>query len=119
MNQVTPILRIFHVQTAKTFYVDYLGFKLDFEHQYDENMPLYIQVSRDNIRIHLSEHYGDSTPGSALRIHVSKLAAYHRQLLSKNNTYSKPGIEKTSWGASEVTVIDPFGNRLIFYEEME
>jgi hypothetical protein len=29
--------------------VDYLGFKIDREHRYEENMPLYMQVSRGNL----------------------------------------------------------------------
>src|SRR5260370_25943062 len=42
-----PILRIFSVDKAKEFYVDYLGFKVDWEHHFEENTPAYIQVSRD------------------------------------------------------------------------
>ena len=32
--------------------------------------------------------------------------------------YSKPNIEKTPWDTLELTVIDPFSNRITFYEEM-
>ena len=41
-----PILRIFSVEKAKEFYVDFLGFKIDWEHRFGDNFPLYAQVSR-------------------------------------------------------------------------
>ena len=44
--QTIPILRIFSVAKAKEFYVDYLGFTLDWEHHFDDNSPAYIKVSR-------------------------------------------------------------------------
>ncbi|MES9754348.1 glyoxalase superfamily protein, partial [Bacillus wiedmannii] len=42
---ITPIFRIFDVEKAKLFYIDFLGFKMDWEHRYEEHMPLYIQIS--------------------------------------------------------------------------
>jgi len=34
-------------------------------------LPLYMQVSRDEVKLHLSEHYGDGSPGAAIRIEVN------------------------------------------------
>ena len=44
-SQVIPIFRIFDVGKAKEFYVDYLGFTVDWEHHFEDNTPLYMQVS--------------------------------------------------------------------------
>lgn len=44
------------MSTAKEFYVDFLGFKVDWEHRFDDNAQLYMQVSRSGARLHLSEH---------------------------------------------------------------
>jgi catechol 2,3-dioxygenase-like lactoylglutathione lyase family enzyme len=44
-----PILRIFDVDRAREFYVDWLGFHVDWEHRFDENAPLYMQVSRGGL----------------------------------------------------------------------
>ena len=49
---------------------------------------------------------------------VDGLEAYQRDLAAKRYKYARPGIETQSWGLKEMTVIDPFGNRLIFAEEM-
>ena len=55
-GSITPIFRIFDVALAQSFYMDYLGFQLDWQHQFGENFPLYLQVSKDDCIIHLSEH---------------------------------------------------------------
>lgn len=116
-NQVTPILRIFDVEKAREFYTEFLGFAVDWEHRFEENFPLYLQVSRSGCVLHLSEHHGDCSPGAALRIETSGLEEFHAELTAKNFRYMKPGIEKTPWGTREMTVRDPFGNRLVFTAE--
>jgi catechol 2,3-dioxygenase-like lactoylglutathione lyase family enzyme len=104
LNRTVPILRIFSVDKAKEFYVDYLGFALDWGHSYEANFPEYLQVSRDGVVLHLSEHHGDGTPGAALMIQMAGIDALHEEL------------EATSWGARQVKITDPFGNRLMFTE---
>lgn len=39
-DRVIPILRIFDVEKARAFYVDYLGMKVDFEHRFEPNLAL-------------------------------------------------------------------------------
>jgi ribosomal-protein-alanine N-acetyltransferase len=66
VERVVPILRIFDVAKARKFYVDYLGCTVDWEHRFDDLAPLYMQVSRGSLVLHLSEHYGDGTPGAVV-----------------------------------------------------
>lgn len=115
---IIPILRIFDIEKAHAFYINYLGFELDWEHQYSENMPMYSQVSLNNDFLHLSEHHGDSSPGSAIRIKINNLKKFHSSLLEKEYPYANPAIEKTPWDTIELTIIDPFSNRITFYEEI-
>ena len=109
-----PILRIFDEAKAKEFYVEFLGFSVDWEHRFEPELPLYFQVSRGECMLHLSEHHGDSTPGSAVRIPVTDLDAFHAEISSKNYRFARPGIEDQPWGLREVIIGDPFGNRLVF-----
>ena len=109
-TQTIPILRIFDVAKAKEFYVDYLGFSIDWEHRYEPGLPLYMQISRDGLVLHLSEHYGDGTPGSTVFVWMTVLDALHAAL-DKNYRYLRPGIERNPWGRT-LGLIDPFGNRL-------
>lgn len=114
LGRTTPILRIFDEQKAKEFYVEFLGFKIDWEHRFEPGLPLYMQVSRDDCILHLSEHHGDCSPGAAMRIQSTALDAYQQELLAKQYKYARPGIEDTPWGSRDMSIGDPFGNRLTF-----
>src|SRR5262245_5130902 len=70
-TQVIPIFRIFDVEKAKEFYVEYLRFKVDWEHRFEANSPLYMQVSLGDFVLHLSEHCGDGCPGSTVFVKVA------------------------------------------------
>ena len=110
----TPILRIFDEARAREFYVGFLGFKIDWEHRFDSGLPLYLQVSRGGCVLHLSEHHGDCSPGAAMRIETADLDGLLAELLAKAYKFARPGIEETPWGSRDLSVKDPFGNRLTF-----
>jgi uncharacterized glyoxalase superfamily protein PhnB len=114
----TPILRIFDEAKAREFYVGFLGFKIDWEHRFEPDLPLYMQVSRDASVLHLSEHFGDGSPGAAIRIQTDDIEAFHRELTARQYKYARPGLEDQPWGTREVSVKDPFGNRLVFFTEV-
>jgi len=115
-EKTTPILRIFDETKAREFYVDFLAFRVDWEHRFDKDFPIYMQISKDNCIIHLSGHHGDACPGSALRIETNELESFHQDLVAKEYKYALPGIEEMPWGSKDMSVIDPFGNRLTFTE---
>jgi len=109
-----PIFRIFDLKMAKAFYVDWLGFTVDWVHQFSPNSPHYLQVSRDEAVLHLSEHYGDSTPGSKVFISIDDVGALHQELRTRPNPNMNPSVVEAPWNAMIMEVIDPFGNRLCF-----
>ena len=113
-GKTTPILRIFDEAKALAFYVDFLGFTVDWQHRFGDDFPLYLQVSRGDCVLHLSEHHGDCTPGSALRIETDELEAFQQQLLAKQYRYAHPQIQAMPWGSQDMAISDPFGNRLVF-----
>ncbi|AEA66850.1 VOC family protein [Pseudomonas brassicacearum] len=113
-GKTTPILRIFDEAKALAFYVDFLGFTVDWQHRFGDDFPLYLQVSRGDCVLHLSEHHGDCTPGSALRIETDELEAFQQQLLAKQYRYAHPHIQAMPWGSQDMAISDPFGNRLVF-----
>ena len=114
VGRVTPILRMFDEVKAKEFYVGFLGFTVDWEHRFEPGTPLYMQVSRDGCVLHLSEHYGDGTPGAAMRIETTELDAFRDELREKQYKYARPGINDTPWGTRDMPIKDPFGNTLTF-----
>jgi catechol 2,3-dioxygenase-like lactoylglutathione lyase family enzyme len=80
LGPIIPILRMFDVAKAREFYVDFLGFKVDWEHRFGPEFPLYMQVSRSKCLLHISEHHGDAAPGSAIRITVDDVDAFCAEL---------------------------------------
>ena len=113
-GRTTPILRIFDEDKAREFYVGFLGFQVDWEHRFEDGLPVYMQISKDGCVIHLSEHHGDCSPGAAIMIETDELEVFQKQLLGKQYKYARPGIEETPWGSRNMSVGDPFGNRLTF-----
>ncbi|HJT17026.1 MAG TPA: glyoxalase superfamily protein, partial [Thermoanaerobaculia bacterium] len=83
-EQTIPILRIFDVDKAKDFYAGFLGFNVDWEHRFEEGMPVYIQVSRGDLVLHLSEHHGDGTPGAVIFVRMRGVDDFHREVSAKN-----------------------------------
>ena len=116
-TSVTPILRIFDYAKTKEFYVDFLEFTIDWEHRFEENMPVYLSVSSGPVTLHLSEHHGDGSPGTRVRIHHPDVEQFQKQLLAKKYKYMRPGLEEMPWNTVEMTVVDPFNNRLTYWRE--
>ena len=114
--QTIPILRIFDESKAREFYLDFLGMSVDWEHRFEPDTPIYIQVSRGELVFHLSEHSGDGTPGTKLFVNIDELDQFHSEITSKGYKYNRPGIERAPWGDRYTEVIDPFSNRIIFNE---
>ncbi len=111
-----PILRLYDEAKSKDFYLGFLGFTLDWEHRFEPETPLYAQISLGDCVIHLSEHHGDAAPGSAVRIAVDDIAAYHAQITAKPYKYYRPGIQLMPWGTREMLIQDPAFNRVIFFQ---
>jgi catechol 2,3-dioxygenase-like lactoylglutathione lyase family enzyme len=111
-----PTFRIFSVEKAREFYLDFLGFKLDWEHRFDDNAPLLMQVSRGPLVFYLSEHHGDGSPGASVAVWLTGIDEFQAELAARHYRYMRPGIELMPWNARVMGVIDPFGNRIHFSE---
>lgn len=117
LGPVIPILRIFDETKALEFYAEFLGFAVDWEHRFGPDFPLYLQVSSSGAVLHLSEHHGDATPGSAVRIGVDDIDGFASEISKKDYKFARPAIQEQPWGLRELIVVDPFGNRIVFFED--
>lgn len=118
LGPAVPILRMFDVGLTKRFYLDYLGCTLDW-HDGDGDRPVYLQVSRGDLVLHLSSHHDDGTPGGAVLVEIRGVEALHAELRRKGYPFLNPGIEPGPGGGLEMQLIDPSSNRLRFYERAE
>jgi len=110
-----PILRIFDEAKARDFYLGFLGMTADWEHRFEPDTPIYMQVSRGPLKLHLSEHSGDASPGANMLVYMKGVEAWQKELIGKKYRYNRPGLHRQDWGL-ECEVIDPFGNRIRFLE---
>jgi catechol 2,3-dioxygenase-like lactoylglutathione lyase family enzyme len=115
-TRTIPTLRIFDSGKAREFYIGFLGFKVDFEHRFEPDLPLFMQISMGDVVLYLSEHHGDCSPGAKVVIETTGLAAYHADLISKKYRYARPGLVDQPWGTKTMTIADPFYNRIEFSE---
>lgn len=115
LEQAVPIVRIFDIAKASEFYLGFLGFTVDWEHRYGDNFPLYMQISRSGLKLHLSEHAGDATPGGNMCVYMTGIRDLHKELQAQDYRYMKPGLQDEG-DRLELQVTDPFSNRIRFME---
>jgi catechol 2,3-dioxygenase-like lactoylglutathione lyase family enzyme len=112
---VVPILRMYDVPATIRFYIDYLGCSLDWQAG-EGDRPVYLQVSRDGMTLHLSSHHDDGTPGTAVLVEVRGIDALHAELHQRGYPFLNPGIGSGPGNVREMQLIDPASNRIRFYE---
>jgi predicted enzyme related to lactoylglutathione lyase len=117
MNNAMPVLRMFPEDAARAFYIDYLDFTIDWEHRFEPGLPLYMQVRRGALVLHLSEHTGDAAPGAVTFIPMHGIDAFRDALLAKKASYVVPEMVREGWG-KVLYLTDPSGNHLRFCEQM-
>ena len=116
LGPVVPILRMFDVDATKRFYVDYVGCAVDWEDGSADQGPVYMQVSRGPLVLHLSSHHDDGTPGTAVLVEIRGVEELHAELHSRGYRFMNPGIEDGPGNGRVLQVIDPASNRLRFFE---
>ncbi len=121
MAVTSPIFRVFDYAKTVGFYIDWLGFQIDFIHQFEPEAPRYLQISMRDLVFHLSEHHGDGVPGGRAFIRDFKgVREYHASLMAKKYKYNRPALEIPFWDDDSLQFIvdDPFGNRIAFTEQV-
>lgn len=113
-SDVVPVFRSFDETKAREFYCDFLGGEVQWEHRFEPSLPLYMEVKILDLVIHLTEHHGDASPGSTIRVLVDGIEELRQDLIAKKYSNARPGIEEQEWGMREMTIHDPFGNKIIF-----
>jgi catechol 2,3-dioxygenase-like lactoylglutathione lyase family enzyme len=112
-KQVVPVLRITDYERSKAFYVDGLGFQIDWEHRFKPDFPVFMQLTRDDMTIDLTQHTGDCQTGGLVLIYVANVDDWYAELQKKGVSVHEPPNESLQ-GLRDMTVIDPDGNKLRF-----
>ncbi len=110
---VVPQFRITDARRSRAFYVDGLGFRVDWEHRFEPGFPVFMQLTRAGQSLFLTEHEGDCKVGGAAYLVVPDVDACHNQFVARGIVATEPPAD-TPWGPREMVVTDPDGNRLRF-----
>lgn len=110
---VTPQFRITDSRRSVPFYVDGLGFTIDWEHRFEPGFPVFMSLTRAGQTIFLTEHSGDCQVGGAAYFLVPDVDACHEEFVARGIVPAEAPAD-APWGAREMVVIDPDGNRLRF-----
>ncbi len=102
-EEVVPVLRIDDVARAVAWY-GRLGFRKEWEHQFEPGFPWFVSVARGPIRIYLSEHEGDAVPKTLIHLYVADIEAV-------SNEFGIP-VDEEGLAGRECDLEDPDGNRL-------
>jgi len=100
LKSAVPTLRIFDLGRAKRFYVDYLGCTVDWDGDSVSDGPVYLQVARGPLVLHLSSHHDDGTPGTVVLVEMegttSCTPSWARGTTRSSTPASSPAREATS-----------------------
>lgn len=102
-EQVVPVLRVEDASRAVAWY-ERLGFRKEWEHQFEPGFPWFVSIARGSVRIYLSEHEGDARPDTLIHLYVSDIDAVATELGVR--------VDGEGLAGRECDVSDPDGNRL-------
>ena len=133
MSRAYPCLFIESYDKALPFYVDFLGFKVDFEWRHEEGLPVYMGISRGlspgikdgEVATHLTEH--KVPEGVGILLDVEDVGEFYSDLNERNpeilqtaaRTWHGAELVVQPWGKTELHLQDPFNNGLIFTSKTE
>lgn len=110
-QRVMPTLRMTDYARSKRFYVEGLGFQVDWEHRFEPSFPVFAQVSRDGLAFFLTEHQGDCPVGGLVHLYVPDVDAWFGEFQQRGVSIQEPPNECLQ-GLRSMTVVDPDGNKL-------
>ena len=112
MQKVIPSFRITDYTVSKAFYVDQMGFKVDWEHRFEPDFPVFVQITKDDMTLYLTEHTGDCQTGGLIHLFVPNVDEWYDELKIKNDMHITRPPNEDIEGLRMMTVTDPNGNQL-------
>jgi catechol 2,3-dioxygenase-like lactoylglutathione lyase family enzyme len=120
LKDAIPILDVRNIEAALRYYVDRLGFQVDF--RYEEDPDNYAGVRRDDVYLHMQwQHEDEFRKGTAgrlrFRVVVDDPDALFQEYRGRHVFDDGVQVRDTEWGTREFGFRDPDGNGLIFFRD--
>ena len=108
VEEAIPILRVANADNAVNWY-ERLGYEKEWEQRFEPSFPAFVSIARHGTsRLFLSEHSDDAggplAAATTVYLRVLDLDAIAQEF--------EVEVVEQSWGAREVCLTDPDGNRL-------
>jgi catechol 2,3-dioxygenase-like lactoylglutathione lyase family enzyme len=103
VEEVVPVLRVGDAARAVAWY-ERLGFRKEWEHQFEPGFPWFVSVARSRVRLYLSEHTGDARPDTLLHLYVEDVDAVAEEF--------GVAVDEEGLAGRQCELRDPDGNRL-------
>jgi catechol 2,3-dioxygenase-like lactoylglutathione lyase family enzyme len=113
-QRVIPALRITNYERSESYYIDTLGFVIEWEHRFGKGFPVFMSISRNGMQIYLSEHTGDCQVGGLVHFLIPDVDAWHAEFHERGAKIGE--APNNDLGFRNMTVVDPDGNQLRFME---
>src|SRR5262249_18708734 len=118
VQTVTPQFRITDARRSLAFYVDGLGFQVDWEHRFEPGFPVFMQLTRAGQSLFLTEHAGDCQVGGGADFVLPDGDACCDGFGWSGPMPTQPS-DRMPGGPREMVVTDPDSNRLRFATRLE
>jgi catechol 2,3-dioxygenase-like lactoylglutathione lyase family enzyme len=102
-EEVVPVLHVEDADRAVAWY-ERLGFRKEWEHQFEPGFPWFLSVARGRVRLYLSEHKGDARPDTLIHLYVNDVDAIASEF--------DVAVDEEGLAGREIALTDPDGNRL-------
>ena len=102
-EQVVPVLYVEDAPRAVAWYRR-LGFRKEWEHQFEAGFPWFVSVARGPARLYFSEHKGDARPDTLIHLYVKDVDAVSAEF--------RVPVDEEGLAGRECALEDPDGNRL-------
>ena len=113
LNRTISMLRVTDARASEELFCNKLGFQKTWEHDPGEGYPVFLEVTRDNVSFHLSEHEGDGPFAIQVYIGVSDAKTLYDEFTAKGVPIGSEPSE-AEWGEVVFELKDLDGNTLRF-----
>ena len=110
IDNIVPVLSVGSYEETVSHYVEWLGFKVDWEYR-EEQLPFVISITSDGFSFMLAE--SETSTGSWTTIYVSDLEEMSEELNSRRSNSVKIELYPPN-DIAQIHVIDPWKNLLVF-----
>src|SRR5438067_1514482 len=107
-QRVFPQLRMTNWKRTRAFYVDGLGFSVDWEHRFEPGLPVFAQLTRDGLSLFLTEHAGDCQVGGAAYLVVDDSPGVMRRERPRHVLKRQLGHERLDPPSSCLILSEPY-----------